>query len=145
MQLQKKSWSTTVEVQGACKSPHLSGSGAARKAHGRDAWETHMKLASSTEMRQKVPERSQMGADVCANPVTRNLAWWEAGRISAPCPGKAGSLLPQRSGWGKDPLLPVSSSPTALLSHRTERSQGTGTARNKQQHQEKLQSFVNAL
>lgn len=92
-----------------------------------------------------VSARSQKGADVLSNPVTRNLAWWEAGRISAPCPGKADFLLPQKFGWGKDPLLPVSSWATAppVTQNRVLSRRGNRHC-HEQQHQERLQglSFI---
>lgn len=54
----------------------------------------------------------------------------------APSPGKMGSLLPQRDGWGKDPLLPASSSPTALPASRDKVSEPRAPPRHQHCHEQ---------
>lgn len=113
--LQKKPWCTTAEVQAALQKPSPEREWSSQPGKpvggvlGRDTWRQR-RWSSLQKQDRMVPARSQKGADVLAKPVARNLAWWEAGRSL--CSGKAGSLLPQRSGWGKDPLLSLSCRPT---------------------------------
>lgn len=97
----------------------------ARKAPGK---ETHMEVASSTEITQKVPERSQMGADVFANPVARNLAQCGQGESQLPAQEKQALCFPR--GLAGESTLCCQCPPDPQLScHTGQRGpQETGTA-----------------